>query len=100
MPALSKYPEEFKRQAASLVVDGGRPMREVSRELGVNHETLRNWVAAMRKERASPGGPISPDERAELVRLRRKVAELELELELEKEILRIAAVFFAKETGR
>lgn len=96
MPALSKYPEEFKRQAASLVVDGGRRIGEVSRELGVNHETLRNWVAAMRKERATPGGPIAADERAELARLRRQVAELELE----KEILRKAAVFFAKETGR
>lgn len=96
MPALSKYPDEFKRQAASLVVDGGRSVRDVARELDVNHETLRNWVAAMRKERATPGGPISPDERAELNRLRRQVAELELE----KEILRKAAVFFAKETGR
>lgn len=96
MPALSKYPEEFKRQAASLVVDGGRKVREVARELDVNHETLRNWVTAMRKERATPGGPVTPDERAELARLRRQVAELELE----KEILRKAAVFFAKETGR
>lgn len=96
MPAQSKYPEEFKRQAASLVVDGGRGVRDVARELGVNHETLRNWVAAMRKERAAPGGPITADDRAELVRPRRKVAELELE----KEILRKAAVFFAKETGR
>jgi transposase len=96
MPAPSKYPEEFKRQAASLVVDGGRSVRDVARELDVNHETLRNWVAAMRKERAAPGGPITPDERAELNRLRRQVAELELE----KEILRKAAVFFAKETGR
>ena len=96
MPAQSKYPEEFKRQAASLVVDGGRGVRDVARELGVNHETLRNWVAAMRKERAAPGGPITADDRAELVRLRRKVAELELE----KEILKKAAVFFAKETGR
>jgi transposase len=50
----------------------------------------------MRKERAAPGGPITADDRAELVRPRRKVAELELE----KEILRKAAVFFAKETGR
>ena len=96
MPAPSKYPEEFKRQAASLVVDGGRSVRDVARELDVNHETLRNWVAAMRKERAAPGGPITPDERAELNRLRRPVAELELA----KEILRKAAVFFAKETGR
>ena len=96
MGRVSKYPEEFRRQAASLVLDGGRGVRDVARELDVNHETLRNWVAAMRQERAAPGGPVSADERAELARLRRRVAELELE----KEILKKAAVFFAKETGR
>jgi transposase len=79
-----------------LVVDGHRPVREVARELDVNHETLRNWVAALRRERAAPGGPVSADERAEIARLRRRVAELELE----KEILKKAAVFFARETGR
>ena len=96
MGRVSKYTEEFRRQAAMLVVDGRRPVREVARELDVNHETLRNWVAALRHERATPGGPVGPDERAELARLRRRVAELELE----KEILKKAAVFFARETGR
>jgi transposase len=93
---VSKYSEEFRRQAAMLVVDARRPVREVARELDVNHETLRNWVAALRRERATPGGPVGADERAELARLRRRVAELELE----KEILKKAAVFFARETGR
>jgi transposase len=93
---VSKYSEEFRRQAAMLVVDGHRPARDVARELDVHHETLRNWVAALKRERATPGGLVSPDERAELGRLRRRVAELELE----KEILKKAAVFFARETGR
>jgi transposase len=93
---VSKYSGEFRRQAAMLVVDAHRPVREVARELDVNHETLRNWVAALRRERAAPGGPVSADERAEIARLRRRVAELELE----KEILKKAAVFFARETGR
>jgi transposase len=93
---VSKYSEKFRRQAAMLVVDGHRPVREVARELDVNHETLRNWVAALRRERAAPGGPVSVDERAEIARLRRRVAELELE----KEILKKAAVFFAREKGR
>ena len=96
MERVSKYSEEFRRQAAMLVVDGHRPVREVARELDVNHETLRNWVAALRRARARPGGPVGVDERAELARLRRRVAELELE----KEILKKAAVFFARETGR
>jgi transposase len=93
----SKHPEEFRRQAAALVLDSGRSIRDVARELGVNHETLRNWVDKMRQERAG-GQPsdLSDGERAELVRLRRQVAQLELE----KEILKKAAVFFARETER
>ena len=55
-----------------------------SRELGINHETLRNWVGALRRERGAPGGPVSGDERAELARLRRRVAELELEKEIRR----------------
>ncbi|MGC4818058.1 transposase [Micromonospora sp. DT63] len=97
MARQSKYPEEFRRQAAALVLDSGRTLRDVGRELGVNHETLRNWVDRMRQER--DGGRLSDlaaDERAELVRLRRQVAQLELE----KEILKKAAVFFARETER
>ena len=81
MGRQSKYPEEFRRQAASLVVDGGRGVRDVARELGIKHETLRNWVGALRRERATPGGPVN-GERAELARLRRRVAELELEKEI------------------
>ncbi|MEU4780939.1 transposase [Micromonospora sp. NPDC023633] len=98
MARQSKYPEEFRRQAAALVLDSGRTIRDVGRELGVNHETLRNWVAQLRQERdgGEPSSVLSGDERAELLRLRRQVAQLELE----KEILKKAAVFFARETER
>lgn len=103
MPRPSKYPEEFRRDAVELVRSSpGRTIREVGRELGVNHETLRNWVNAAKQAeqsgRGSPerGGQVSADEREELRRLRKKVAELELE----KEILRKAAQYFAKEMGR
>ncbi|GII22542.1 transposase [Planosporangium mesophilum] len=75
MARQGKYPEESRRQAAALVLDSGRTIRDVGRELGVNHETLRNWVDELRAERT--GGPaaagLSSDERAELVRLRRQV---------------------------
>ena len=102
MPRPSKYPEQFRKDAVELVRSSGRTLRDVGRELGVNHETLRNWVnAAKRAERAGSGGgdhsgEVSADEREELRRLRKKVAELELE----KEILRKAAQYFAKEMGR
>ena len=103
MPRPSKYPEEFRRDAVELVRSSpGRPLREIGRELGVNHETLRGWVnAAKRAEQAAGAGRDNGDEldageREELRRLRKKVAELELE----KEILRKATQYFAKEMGR
>jgi transposase len=92
----SKNPEEFRQRAAQLVLDSRRSVREVAGELGINHETLRNGVAAERRQRADGPAALSADERMELARLRRKVAELELE----REILKKAAVFFARETGR
>lgn len=103
MPRPSKYPEEFRRDAVALVrCSPGRSLREIGRELGVNHETLRGWVrAAGRAEQGvagggGAGGELAADEREELRRLRKKVAELELE----KEILRKATQYFAKEMGR
>ena len=52
MGRRSKYPEEFRQRAAQLVLDSRHSVREVAGELGVNHETLRNWVAAERRQRA------------------------------------------------
>jgi transposase len=102
VPRPSKYSEDFRRDAVELVRSSGRTIRDVGRELGVNHETLRNWVAAAKRtdeQRAgrssAAGAELSNTERDELRRLRRKVAELELE----QEILRKAAAYFAKEMG-
>ncbi|MER6894785.1 transposase, partial [Amycolatopsis sp. NPDC000740] len=46
MSGSSKYPEEFRRDAVALVRSSSRPLAQVARELGVNHETLRTWVRA------------------------------------------------------
>jgi transposase len=99
VPRPSKYPEQFRKDAVELVRSSGRTLRDVGRELGVNHETLRNWVNAAKQAGSGGGdhsGEVSAGEREELRRLRKKVAELELE----KEILRKAAQYFAKEMGR
>jgi transposase len=101
VPRPSKYSEDFRRDAVELVRSSGRTLRDVGRELGVNHETLRGWVSAAKRAdeqragRGVDGGQLSCAERDELRRLRRKVAELERE----KEILRKAAAYFAKEMG-
>jgi transposase-like protein len=78
-----------------LVVDAGRGVRDVARELDGNYETLRNCVSALKRERAAPSGPVSGDERAELAWLRRRVAELELE----NVILKRSAVIFVRRRG-
>ena len=102
VPSQSKYPEEFRRDAVELVLSSPtRTPTEIARELGVNPETLRLWVKAERERRSSGGSgraadELSVDEREELRRLRKRVAELELE----KDILRKAAAYFAKEMGR
>jgi len=91
----SKYSAEFRSDAVELVRSSGRPIAQVARELGVNHETLRHWVRqAERVERPEAAAEAAKD--AELARLRQEVAELKLE----REILRKAAAYFAKETSR
>lgn len=77
MARQSKYPEVFRPQAVALVLDSGRTIRDVGRELGVNHETLRNWVAQLRQDRdGGRPGDLAAGERAELLRLRRQAAQL------------------------
>ena len=95
----SKYTDEFKRDAVQLVQASGRSINDVARELGLCHETLRSWVRGGQRCAASNGsadGLSVADKDAELARLRVQVAELQVE----KEILRKAAAYFAKEMDR
>ena len=97
MPRPSQYPEQFGKDAVDLVLSSDRPLRQIARDLGVNHETLRGWVAVAKKMPGHAGPPdLSPAERDELRKLRARVRELELE----KDILRKAAQYFAKEMGQ
>lgn len=96
MSRSSKYPEQFRKDAVALVRSSDRPLRQVARELGVNHETLRSWVRATEEASATPSTVSSAADQDELRTLRKRVAELELE----KDILRKAAAYFAKEMGR
>jgi transposase len=88
------YPEEFKREAIELVRITGKSKRQVAEDLGISDVTLRNWIKqAERDEGKRPDG-LSTDEREELARLRRENQTLRLE----REILKNAAAFFARET--
>lgn len=96
---MKNYPPQFKADAVALYQS--RPeatIRQVAADLGINPETLRNWVRAAgasrpRGRRGEAPTPPTPLE-AENAALRQKVRELEEE----REILRKAAKYFAGET--
>jgi transposase len=92
----SKYSDEFRRDAVELVRSSGRAINDVARELGLCHETLRNWVRVAQNPVSAASLVTAADKDAEIKRLRAQVAELQVE----KEILRKAAAYFAKEMDR
>jgi transposase len=89
------YPEAFRTEAIELVRVSGTSIPQVARDLGVSAETLRLWVrqAEVDTGRGRPGD-LTTLEHEELVRLRREVKTLQME----RDILKKAAAFFAKET--
>ncbi len=90
------FTKEFKAETVRLVVEGGRSIPEVARDLDLTESALRLWVhqAEVDAGRGKPG-ELTTAEREELQRLRREVKTLRLE----REILKKAAAFFAKENG-
>jgi transposase len=91
--ARKKYAQEYKDEAAELVISSGRPIAEVARDLGINEGTLANWVNMARKSGKLKGKPLDTDERAELRGLR----EENRRLRMERDFLKKAAAWFAKE---
>lgn len=95
-----QFSREFKLEAVRLATAGDRSVAEVARELGVNAEVLRSWKRQMAKSDGAPAQDVFPgngkltsaDE--ELRRLRRENAVLREE----RDILKKATVFFARET--
>lgn len=88
------YPAEFKEEAVRLVRSSGRPIHEVAKDLGVSDQSLRNWVAQAQIDAGEREG-LTSDEHAELRQLRRENRVLREE----RDILKKAAAWFAKETG-
>ena len=87
------FTPEYKEQVARMVVEESRPIPSTAREIGVNEQTLRNWVNAYRIDHAGEEPPLTISERARLRELEKEVRELRLE----KEFLGKAAAFFASE---
>ena len=89
----ARYSPEFRDEAVRLVIDSGRPIAQVARELRVKDGTLYNWVAKYRDEHPVSETPLSVSERSRLAELERENRQLRLD----NEFLGKAAAFFAKD---
>jgi transposase len=87
------YPNEFRREAVALV-RAGRSIPDVAESLGVSPQSLRNWVKRTQLDLHERDDGLRDQEREELRRLRRENARLKQE----RDILKRAAAFFARET--
>lgn len=93
---LRSFTEEFRQGAVQLVLKEGKSIGEVDRDLDVSHSVVRLWADRARADRGrGRPGVLTTDERTELASLRKKVRELQLE----RDILKKAAAFFAKESN-
>lgn len=89
------YDKEFKLSAVKMIVEAGMSVSRVSKDLGINENSLHNWKRAylLDQQNAFPGkGRMKPEEE-ELRKLKR---ELQI-VKMERDILKKAIAFFAKE---
>lgn len=90
------YPKEFREGALALVRQGDRSVPDIARELQIAESCLRRWVKQDQLNRRERDDGLTSAERDELRELRKRVRRLEQE----KEILRKAAAFFARDEIR
>jgi transposase len=96
MTTRNQYTKEFKLDAISLVLEQGYKQSEAARSLGINVNMLGRWIKEHQHDEGQAfrgNGKLTP-EQEEIRRLKSQVKRLEME----KEILKKATVFFAKET--
>jgi transposase len=90
------YPLEFRREAVAILRTGSRTPNQLAAELGVSAQTLRNWRRQDEADRGERTDVLTSDERARLRELERENRLLRQE----REILKRAAAFFARESDR
>jgi transposase len=88
------YPPEFREEAVRLYRSSDRSVSKVAEELGISSESLRRWNQQAEIDAGERKG-LTTEEQEELTRLRREVKTLRQE----REFLKKAAAFFARENG-
>jgi len=89
-----QFTDEFKAGAVRLGLDEGKTIAEVARDLDLTPSSLAGWVKQARANRDGGKSGLTSEERAELAKLRKENRQLRVE----RDILKKAAAFFAKET--
>jgi transposase len=92
MERYRKFTPEYRDEAVKMVIEGPRPIAEVARDLGINESTLGNWVTKYRNEHPA-SEDLNISDRARLKELEKENRELRME----RDFLKKAAAFFAKE---
>jgi transposase len=90
------YPPEFRAEAVRLIRSSGKPLSEISKDLGVSEQSLRVWIKQADLDEGRRDDGLTTSELEELRRLRRENRVLREE----REILKKAAAFFARETDQ
>jgi transposase len=92
MGRYRKFSPEYRDEAVKMVIETPRPIAEVARDLGLNESTLGNWVTKYRDEHPA-SEDLNISDRARLKELEKENRELRME----RDFLKKAAAFFAKE---
>jgi transposase len=92
--ARRKYTQEYKAEAVELVINSGRSVAEVARDLGINEGTLGNWVNKAKQNGAFKEKPLEVNERARL----KELEEENRRLKMERDLLKKAAAWFASQS--
>jgi len=89
------YPRQFRAEAVRLAREFGKPRARIASDLGISEQTLYTWMKQEDLDSGKRSDGLTTEEHAEVRRLRREVRILREE----RDILRKAAAFFAKETN-
>ncbi len=93
--ARRSFTDEFKAGVVRLVLDEGKAASAVARDLDLTPSAVADWVKQARADRSKGATGLTTEERAELSRLRKEIRELRME----RDLLKKAAAFFAKENA-